>query len=79
MSQIKTKVKTRPGFFKEEEDTKGIKEESSTAKCYDNSDLSLFNNKVALATEGLQPYFERMLREKVSKQNALTISEYTNR
>ncbi len=83
MSQIKAKAKTRRGFLKGEwekaEVTQGVKEGFSIAKHSDgDGDLSLFDSKVALATEGLQPYFEKMLRIKVSKQNALTISEYIN-
>ena len=39
-------------------------------------DLLLFDKKIALATEGLIPFFERILRERTSKENALIISEY---
>lgn len=38
----------------------------------------MFDNKVALAVEGLHPFFEKMLRERISKKNALVISEYIN-
>lgn len=77
MSQTKAKVKTRPGFLNKE-DAEGVEKDSSFTKYHNINDLSLFDNRVALATEGLQPYFEKMLREKVSKQNALAISEYIN-
>ena len=62
MSQTKAKVNTRPGFLKE--DAEGVEEGSSFTKYHNIKDLSLFDNRVALATEGLQPYFEKMLREK---------------
>jgi integrase len=42
----------------------------------DHYDLLLFDKKIALATEGLIPFFERILRERTSKENALIISEY---
>jgi hypothetical protein len=41
-----------------------------------NNDALLFDKKIALATEGLIPFFEKMLREKMLKENALIISEY---
>lgn len=70
MSHIEAKAKTRPEFLKKEE-AEGVEKSPSFTNYHNNSDLSLFDNRVALATEGLQPYFEKMLREKVSKQNAL--------
>jgi integrase len=33
---------------------------------------------VTLAVEGLHPFYEKMLRERISKENALVISEYIN-
>lgn len=51
MSQTKVKVNTRPGFLKE--DGGGVEEGSSFAKYHNIKDLSLFDNRVALATEGL--------------------------
>ena len=42
----------------------------------DHYDLLLFDKKIALATEALIPFFERILRERTSKENALIIAEY---
>jgi hypothetical protein len=34
-------------------------------------DFLLFDKKVALASEGLEPFFDKILRQKTSKENAL--------
>jgi integrase/recombinase XerD len=39
-------------------------------------ETSLFDQKVELATEGLEPYFLRHLRTKISHENASIIAEY---
>lgn len=71
MSKVKAKIegKAERGW---------IKEDGVVAKYYSDNEPSLFDNKVALAVEGLHPYFEKMLRERISKENALVISEYIN-
>ena len=85
MSKVKVKAegKTRPGWIKEEEEKVRAqeqveKESDIIAKYNSDNELSLFDNKVSLAVEGLHPYFEKMLRERISKENALVISEYIN-
>ena len=35
-----------------------------------------FEKMIALATEGLGPFFQNILREKTSKENALIITQY---
>lgn len=42
--------------------------------CYDNK--SVFDKKIELAVEGLNPSFESLLRERTAKENALFIAEY---
>jgi hypothetical protein len=42
---------------------------------YDNND-PLFDKKIALAAERLEPFFEKILRERTSRENALVIAEY---
>lgn len=37
---------------------------------------ALFDQKLELATEGLEPYYLEHLRTRLSKENALTISKY---
>lgn len=37
---------------------------------------ALFDQKLELATEGLEPYYLDHLRTRLSKENALTISKY---
>jgi integrase len=53
-----------------------IVNEFDDQKNNDDYDLLLFDKKVALATEGLIPFFEKILRARTSKENALIISEY---
>lgn len=52
MSQTKAKIKTRPGFLKKEE-AEGVEKDSSFTKYHNIKDLSLFDNRVALATEAV--------------------------
>ena len=47
-TEAKAKIKTRPGFLKEEE-AEGVEKGSSFAKYHNIKDLSLFDNRVALA------------------------------
>lgn len=51
MSQTKAKVKTRPGFLKE--DAEGVEKDCSFTEYHNIKDLSLFDNRVALATEAV--------------------------
>jgi hypothetical protein len=83
--KVKTKAegKARPSWIKEEweklEVQERVEEESGVvAKYYSDNEPTLFDNKVALAVEGLHPFFKKMLRERISKENALVISEYIN-
>ena len=43
-----------------------------------NHDLLLFDKKVTLVVKGLEPLFDRILRQRTRKGNALIIVEYTN-
>ncbi len=43
-----------------------------------NYDPSLFDKKVTMAVEGLEPFFDKILRQKTSKENALDTAEYIN-
>jgi hypothetical protein len=78
-AKVKSEGKTRPGWIKEAGVQELVKKESGVVtKYYGDNELSLFDNKVHLAVEGLHPFFEKMLRERTSKENALVISEYVN-
>ena len=41
-----------------------------------NSSISILDRKVDLVTMDLQPYYKKMLRERISNENALTICDY---
>ena len=43
---------------------------------HDHFDDVLFDQKLELATEGIEPYFLDHLKTRLSKENALTISKY---
>ena len=36
----------------------------------------VFDKKVELTAEGLIPFYERLLRERTTKENAITIADY---
>jgi hypothetical protein len=79
--KVKAEGKVKPSWIKEEGEKIEVQERVESdviAKYSSNNDLSLFDNKVALAVEGLHPFYEKMLRERISKENALVISEYIN-
>ena len=90
MSKVEAEGKVKPSLNKEEGEKVAVQERGEKsgviAKYYsnnehslfDNKEHSLFANKVALAVEGLHPFFEKKLRERISKKNALVISEYIN-
>ena len=40
--------------------------------------LYYLKRKLLLAAAGLEPFFEKILRQKTSKENALDIAEYIN-
>ena len=68
MSKVKVKAegKIRPRWIKEEGKKVRVQEEVEKesgiiAKYNSDNELSLFDNKVSLAVEGLHPYFEKML------------------
>jgi hypothetical protein len=52
--------------------------ESSDGDGNANYDPLLLDKKVTMATEGLEPFFTKILRQKTSKENALDIAEYIN-
>lgn len=41
-----------------------------------NCSTSLFDQKLVVATSGLEPYFFHHLKTKVSRENAIVIAEY---
>ena len=43
---------------------------------HNHFDDALFDQKLELATEGIEPYFLDHLKTRLSKENALTISKY---
>ena len=53
-------------------------QESSDGDENANYDPLLLDRKVTTATEGLEPFFTKILRQKTSKENALDIAEYIN-
>jgi hypothetical protein len=62
--------KVRPKYIKEE------KGHESSGRV--TNDFLLFDKKVSLAIEGLEPIFDKILRQRVSNRNALIIAEYMN-
>jgi integrase len=80
--RVKGEGKVKSSWIKKEGEKLAVQdrvEESGViAKYSSNNGLSLFDNKVALAVEGLHPFYEKMLRDRISKENALIISEYIN-
>ena len=77
MTKVKVKAegKAKPNWSKEEgekvEVLEQVEKSGVITKYSSNNELSLFDNKVALAVEGLHPFYEKMLRERISKENAL--------
>jgi integrase len=53
-------------------------QESSDGDGNANYDTLLLDKKIILVTEGLEPFFTKILRQKTSKENALDIAEYIN-
>jgi integrase len=53
-------------------------QESSDGDGNANYDPLLLDKKVTMATEGLEPFFTKILRQKTSKENALDTAEYIN-
>ncbi|MFY9567128.1 MAG: hypothetical protein WAQ29_12325, partial [Nitrososphaeraceae archaeon] len=49
-----------------------------TQEQQESSDSDGNAKKITLATEGLVPFFTKILRQKTSKENALDIAEYIN-
>jgi integrase/recombinase XerD len=41
-----------------------------------NRSISILDRKIDLVTEGLQPFYKKILRERLSKKNALTVCDY---
>lgn len=82
MSKVEAEGKVKPSWIKEEGEKVAVQERGEKsgviAKYYSNNEHSLFDNKVALSVEDLHPFFEKMLRERISNENALVISEYIN-
>ena len=78
--KVKAEGKVKPNWIKEKVEVHGRAEKQSgvIAEYSSNNEFSLFDNKIALAVEGLHPFYEKMLRERISKENALVIAEYIN-
>ena len=60
-----------PRYVKEDE----VGQESDNSA---KNDLLLFDKKVAFAVEGLEPFFDKILRRQTPKENALIVAEYIN-
>ena len=73
--KVKAEGKAKPNWSKEVgekvEVLEQVEKSGVITKYSSNNELSLFDNKVALAVEGLHPFYEKMLRERISKENAL--------
>ena len=71
--------KVRPKYVKmEEEEAQEIETVDGNANNANSDDLLLFDKKVSLAAEGLEPFFYKILRQRTSKGNAIIIAEYIN-
>jgi integrase len=67
-------LRARPKYF-EREELQGRQSGSDVTNA--NYDLLVFDKKVALAVEGLEPFFDKILRNTL-KENAFIIAEYMN-
>jgi integrase/recombinase XerD len=70
--------KSRSKYIKTEEAF--VEQESTCANTANNGgyDLLLYDKKIASAVEGLEPFFDKTLRQRTLKENALIIAEYIN-
>jgi integrase/recombinase XerD len=59
----------------EEAQEQGFNNRNDRNDC--NTDFLLFDKRVTMAVEGLEPFFDKILRQ-TSKENALIIAEYIN-
>jgi hypothetical protein len=69
--------KVRPKYVKKEEEEAQEKESGDGNANNTNYDLLLFDKKVSLAAEGLEPFFDKILRQTL-EENAIIIAEYIN-
>ena len=68
--------KVRPKYVDgEAQDQESVDDNNATNANYDPF---LFDKKITLAAEGLEPFFDKILRQKTLKENALNIAEYIN-
>ncbi|MDF2770397.1 MAG: hypothetical protein K0S91_3235 [Nitrososphaeraceae archaeon] len=73
--------KVRPEYFERGVRTGTLAEPESGEGNKANNvsyDSFLFDKKIALAVEGLEPFFDRTLRQRTLKENAIIIAEYIN-
>ena len=68
----------RPKFKVREEGEEAQVQEFDDRNKNNNADLLLFDKKVAMAVEGLEPFFDKILRQRTLKENALLIAGYIN-
>jgi hypothetical protein len=70
--------KVRPKYFERGVRTGTLAEPQSSEGNKANNvnyDSFLFDKKIALAVEGLEPFFDRILRQRTLKENAIIIAE----
>jgi len=64
----------KPALDKRKPNTILSYNQNNNNTCYDNK--SVYDKKIELAVEGLTPFFESLLRERTTRENALFIAEY---
>jgi hypothetical protein len=70
-------LRARPKYFEREEAQNQQSYGDVNNVNNANYDILLFDRKIALAVEGLEPFFDKILRQTL-KENALIIAEYIN-
>ena len=68
-------LRARPKYFEREEAQNQQSHGDVNNVNNANYDILLFDRKIALAVEGLEPFFDKILRQTL-KENALIIGEY---
>jgi hypothetical protein len=68
-------LRARPKYFEREEAQNQQSYGDVNNVNNANYDILLFDRKIALAVEGLEPFFDKILRQTL-KENALIIAEY---
>jgi hypothetical protein len=71
--KVKAEGKVKSSWIKEEGEKVAVQERVEEESCViakysSNNEFSLFDNKIALAVEGLHPFYEKMLRERFQRK-----------